>query len=166
MVRTNITPACIVALLAAGLVACGQDSPPGSRTAPKAQEVTRASFETFGDHVVHFNAQSTTMLPPEVARAFGIRRGGNRAMLNVTVLRKGEADSGTPVTANVAVNTSNLLGQRKDVTMRELREGDAIYYIGELTVANEEIITFNIRVRPEGADTPHEFSFRQQFYTD
>lgn len=166
MVRNHIALACTVALLAAGITACGQEPAPGSRAAPQAQEIQRASFETFGDHVVHFNAQPTTMLPPEVARAFGIRRSGNRAMLNVTVLSRGEGDSSTPVSASVSVDATNLLGQGKDIRMRELREGDAIYYIGEVMVANEEIITFNVSVRPEGVDAPHEFRFRQQFYTD
>jgi hypothetical protein len=166
MVRTATALACTVALTAAGITACGQDSAPGARAAAQAQEAPHAKYVTFGDHVVHYNAQSTTMLPPEVARAFGIRRSGNRAMLNVTVLRRGEAEAGIPVTADVAVGATNLLGQRKDVRIRELREGEAIYYIGEVTVANEEIVTFNIRVRPAGVDTAHEFSFRQQFYTD
>jgi hypothetical protein len=166
MVRTNIALACIAALLAAGTTGCGQDAAPASRAVQQAQELTRASFQTFGDHVVHFNAQSTTMLPPEVARAFGIRRSGNRAMLNITVLRRGEAHSDTPVTADIMVDTGNLLGQHTDVSMRELREGGAIYYVGEFSVANTEVITFRISVRPEGAGTPHEFSFRQQFYTD
>jgi hypothetical protein len=166
MKRTKIALACTVALLAAVIAACGPGPDPASRPAPQAQEVTRASFETFGDHVVHFNAQPTTMLPPEVARAFGIRRSGNRAMLNITVLRRGGAEGSTPVTADVAISATNLLGQQKDIRIRELREGDAIYYIGEVTVANEEIITFNVSVRPEGVDTPHQFKFRQQFYTD
>ena len=164
MIRINTLLTCTVALLATALAACSPDT--GSRPAPKAQEVTRASFETFGDHVVHFNAQSTTMLPAEVARAFGIRRSDKRAMLNITVLRRGEADDGTPVTAVVEVEATNLLQQEKSISMRELREGDAIYYIGELTIANEEIVTFNISVKPEGADAPHVFTFRQQFYTD
>lgn len=155
-----------MALPAAGLSGCGQEPAPGSREAPPAQEITRASFETFGDHVVHFNAQSTTMLPAEVARAFGIRRSGNRAMLNVTVLRRNEPQNDTPVTADVVVDANNLLGQHKDVIMRELREGDAIYYIGELPVANQEVITFRISVRPEGAEAAYDFTFRQQFYTD
>lgn len=166
MTRTTIALACIVASAAAGLTACGQDTSTATRAVPQAQEVTRASFETFGDHVVHFNAQSTTMLPAEVASAFGIRRSSNRAMLNVTVLRRAEAGGDTPVTAEVVVNATNLLGQEKDVPVRELREGEAIYYIGEVPVANEEIITFSISVRPEGESRAHVIQFRQQFYTD
>lgn len=164
MIRTRTRLTCTVALLATALAACSPDT--GSRPAPQAREMTRASFETFGDHVVHFNAQSTTMLPAEVARAFGIRRSGNRAMLNITVLRRGAGDDSGSVTAAVEVNATNLLQQEKDISMRELREGEAIYYIGEFTVANEEIVTFNISIKPEGADAPHVFTFRQQFYTD
>lgn len=166
MTLTRLALAITVASLTTGLAACGQSTETGARPVPKAQEITRASFATFGDYIVHFNAQSTTMLPAEVARAFGIRRSGNRAMLNIAVLRKGHAGSHSPVDAVVAVKAVNLLGQEKDVSVRELREGEAIYYIGEFAVANEEIVTFNISVHPAGADAPHEFSFRQQFYTD
>lgn len=166
MTLTKHALAVTAASLAAGLAACGQSTEPGARPVPKAQEITRASFETFGDYIVHFNAQSTTMLPAEVARAFGIRRSSNRAMLNISVLRKGESGGDSPVDAEVEVSAINLLGQEKAVTVRELREGEAIYYIGELAIANEEIVTFNISVRPAGADAPYELSFRQQFYTD
>lgn len=166
MTRTQLAIAGTVAMFAIGAAGCGPGAAPGSRPVPKAKEITRASSETFGDYIVHFNAQSTTMLPAEVARAFGIRRSGNRAMLNVTVLRRGAGEGETPIEADVEVRAVNLLGQLKAVSMRELREGEAIYYIGELAVANEEIVTFNISVRPAGAGGPYEFKFQQQFYTD
>ncbi len=151
---------------AAGVAGCGQAPAPGSTPVPEAREITRANSATFGDYIVHFNAQSTTMLPADVARAFGIRRSSNRAMLNIAVLRRSEANGGAPQAAAVDVQATNLLGQLKDVPVRELREGEAIYYIGELRVANEEIINFNISVRPIDSDTPHQFRFQQQFYTD
>jgi hypothetical protein len=166
MVPSRITCAVVVASLAVALAACGRDAATVSPQAPQAKELTRASFEAFGDHVVHYNAQPTTMLPPEVARAFGIRRSGSRAMLNVTVLHRGDADGDRPVSAAVSVRATNLLGQAKDVRVRELREGEAIYYIGEVTIANEEIINFTISVQPEGVAAPHEIRFQQQFYTD
>lgn len=166
MTRIDIVPAFIAACLATGLAGCGQSPAPGSRAVPQAQEVTRATFQEFGDHVVHFNAQSTTMLPPEVARAYGIQRSASRAMLNVAVRRKLPEGGSAPVSAAVSVAATNLLGQQKDVRIRELRDADAIYYIGEVTVANEEILSFTISVRPEGADAPYEIRFRQQFYTN
>jgi hypothetical protein len=166
MIRTYAALAGTVALLAIAVVACGQGQDFGSRNVPKAKQIGHASVATFGDHVVHFNAQPTTMLTADVARAFAIRRSRKRAMLNVTVMHQDAGRAGVPVSADVMVRANNLLGQGKKVRLRELREAEAIYYIGEMAVANEEIVTFNVSVRPEGVDAPYEFSFRQQFYAD
>jgi hypothetical protein len=102
-------------------------------------------------------------LPPEVASAYNIVRSKNRAMLNVSVLRKPD---NTPVTAAVSVKTVNLTGQLKNITMREIREQEAIYYIGEVAVANRETLVFDISVTPEGAAQPSEVRFKREFYTD
>jgi hypothetical protein len=144
-----------------GLVsACG--GPNQSADVPEAQPAG-ASDADIGNHIVHFSAQSTDQLPPEVARAYSIVRSKNRAMLNVSVLRK---DDGTPVVANVTVKTVNLTGQLKNVTMRQINEGDAIYYIGEVAIANRETLVFDISVTPEGSNIASDVRFKRQFFTD
>ena len=165
MIQSSALRAWLIAAFASALGACGQGQSP-DQGAPPAQEITRENFQDFGDYVVHFNAQATSMLPPEVARAYGIQRSSNRAMLNVTVIRKVQGSTGTPVRASVSVDASNLTGQLKDLDMREVTEGDAIYYIGELSVANRETLIFDISARPEGVEDPLRVRFRQQFYTD
>lgn len=143
--------------------ACG--GPGDSAEVPEAQPAGATSSD-IGDFVVHFSAQSTDQLTPEVARAYNIVRSKNRAMLNVSIIRK--ADS-MPVTANVSVQTVNLTGQLKSVTMRKIEEpGDvvAIYYIGETPVANRETLVFDISVTPEGSQTSSDVRFKRQFYTD
>ncbi|HSD70607.1 MAG TPA: DUF4426 domain-containing protein, partial [Woeseiaceae bacterium] len=102
------------------MTACG--GPGENATVPEAQPAG-ASSSDIGSHVVHFSAQLTEQLPPEVARAYDILRSKNRAMLNVAIL---EADSGKPVTAEVTVKTVNLTGQMKNVVMRKIQEQDAI----------------------------------------
>ena len=84
-------------------------------------------------------------------------------MLNVTVLR--EADN-APVAATIVVKAVNLTGQLKDITMRQIEEQDAIYYIGEVAVANRETLVFDISVTPEGASRAADVRFKRQFYTD
>jgi hypothetical protein len=113
--------------------------------------------------VVHFSAQLTEQLPPEVARAYGILRSKNRAMLNVAVL---EADTGKPVTADITVKTVNLNGQLKNVVLRKIQEQEAIYYIGETSVANQETLIFDITVTPEGSSEAATVRFKRQFYTN
>lgn len=165
MTRRPVPRPWLVAILATAAVACGQ-GPSQDEGAPQAQEITRENFQEFGDYVVYFNAQATSMLPPEVARAYGIQRSSNRAMLNVTIIRKVSGSTGQPTPAVVSVDASNLTGQLKEVDVREVREGEAIYYIGELSVANRETLIFDISVRPEGVSDPFRVRFRQQFYTD
>lgn len=118
-----------------------------------------------GDYVVHYNAIPTELLSPQVARAYGLTRSHNRAMLNVAVLKK-EGDQTLPVTAELTTSASNLAGQRRDLEMRLIEEQDARYYIGTVRVSDEEILRFNVRVMPEGRSEPIEIQFDQQFFTE
>ena len=157
MVTRNI----LIMLSLLGLLsACG--GPDQSADVPAAQPA-EATNADIGDYVVHFSAQSTDQLPTEIAQAYGIVRSKNRAMLNVTVLR--EADN-APVAATIVVKAVNLTGQLKDITMRQIEEQDAIYYIGEVAVANRETLVFDISVTPEGASRAADVRFKRQFYTD
>ncbi len=142
------------------LVACG--GPGESADVPQAEPAGATSAD-IGTHVVHFSAQSTDQLPPDIARAYNILRSKNRAMLNVSVIRKSDS---APVPADVAVKTVNLTGQLKNVTMRQINEQDAIYYIGETAVANRETLVFDIGVKPDGEARASNVRFKRQFYTD
>jgi len=135
----------------------GQDA-----SVPQAQHAA-ASDVDIGDYIVHFSAQSTDHLSPEIARAYGIVRSKNRAMLTVSVLKEG---STTGVLADITVETVNLAGQLKNVTMRKIQEQDAIYYIGETAVANRETLIFNISITPEGATDTSQVRFTREFYTN
>ena len=158
-IARTVVSFCLLGLVAA----CG--GPGDSGQVPEAQPAGETSAD-IGDYVVHFSAQSTDQLPPEVARAYNILRSKNRAMLNVSIIRESD---GASVPGTVAVKTVNLTGQLKNVTMRKIEEpGDvvAIYYIGETPVANRETLVFDITVQPEGADMASEVRFKRQFYTD
>ena len=123
--------------------------------------------ETFGNFEVHYNVINSNLLPAQVAQGYGIKRSSSRALLNITVMDKTMGDSGTPVQAQVTTSTINLTGQRRSVEMREILEPDgAIYYIGELPIANMETYNFTVQVQPQGEPRPFELSFRRQFYTE
>ncbi len=142
------------------IIACGR--PGGNATVPQAQPASASDID-IGDHIVHFSAQSTDQLPPDVARAYGIVRSKNRAMLNVSVIKEGTT---IVVPAEVTVRTVNLAGQLKNVTMRKIQEQEAIYYIGETAVANRETLVFNISITPEGATKASDVRFTRKFYTN
>ncbi len=127
--------------------------------------VSAENSKDFGEFVIHYNAMATDMVPPEVARKYRITRSQNRGMINITVLKKVLSSPGQPVHARVDVNALNLAGQGRRISMREIREGNAIYYIGEFGVANEETLNFNVRARPQGSHETVEVRFSQDFYT-
>lgn len=150
-----------MALLLLGVVsACGG---PGENAAVPEAQPAGATMANIGSHVIHFSAQTTDQLQPEVARAYDIVRSKNRAMLSVSVLRESDSQA---VTADVTVKTVNLTGQLKNITMRRINEQEAIYYIGEVPIANRETLIFDISVTPEGEDSSSMVRFKRQFYTD
>lgn len=120
----------------------------------------------FGQYVIHYNALATDVLPPEVARQYRITRSRNRGMINITVLKKILGSPGQPVHARVEVTAQNLAGQSRRIRTREIRDGNAIYYIGDFGVANEETLKFTVQARPQGTQESVEVRFSQDFYTN
>jgi len=128
--------------------------------------VDAENSKDFGQFVIHYNAMATDMVPPQVARKYRITRSQNRGMINITVLKKVLGSPGQPVHARVEVTAQNLAGQGRTIHVREIREGNAIYYIGEFGVANEETLKFDVRARPQGTQEFVEVQFSQDFYTN
>ena len=130
-----------------------------------AAAVRAENSQDFGDYVVHFNALTTDMLSPKVASEYDIKRSGNHAMLNVVVLRKVLGAVAQPVTAKITGTARTLTGQQRALELREIREPNAIYYIADFGVSNEEALTFHLDVKPDGAEDTYSVQFRQQFFT-
>ena len=121
--------------------------------------------QEFGDYVIHYNALATDTLSPAMAKTYGITRSKNRALLNVTVLKKVLGTPGRPVTAQVRATATNMSRQMQTLEPREVHEGNAIYYLSEFAIDDQEVIDFDIEVTPEQQAHTAQVSFRQQFYT-
>ena len=121
---------------------------------------------TVGDYTVHFNAFNTDSLQPSMAKAYNITRSKNRGMFTISVMKaaQGLSPMGQPVRAKLIASASNLTGQLRKFEVREIDEGNAVYYISVFHIAHEEILDFNIQVTPEG-DKPFTVEFRQKFYS-
>jgi alkanesulfonate monooxygenase SsuD/methylene tetrahydromethanopterin reductase-like flavin-dependent oxidoreductase (luciferase family) len=123
--------------------------------------------QKFGDYTVHYSAMNTSLLTPEIAKAYGIRRSDSRGMVNISVLKGDTEEAATAVKAMVTATGRNLTGQTRTLDMREIDDGDgAVYYIGELSVRNMETFDFTVEVTPNGNKKPYIVKFRQQFYTE
>lgn len=168
--RTMKSQRCMTVLaILALLSACGEAD---RQVEPQLAEEAPSSLDAhrdFGNYRIHFNALSTDSLAPQVALAYGIVRSKSRAMLNISIMRHAEQGLDTPVKGKVVVNASNLSGQLKVIKMREITEGDgesaAIYYIGELPVADGETLIFDVAVTPAGESSNYKLRFQKQFFT-
>ena len=105
-------------------------------------------------YTIHHNALTTDQLAPDVARSYGIQRSRNRGLLNVT---------GVP--AAVKATSRNLQGLVREIAMREVREGTAVYYLGEFPVEHAETLNFAVQIRPQGETVNYTAELSQEFFT-
>lgn len=138
----------------------------GALTALAAFPVLAENSTKAGGYVIHHNAFSADTLSPDVAKAYGIQRSKYRGLLNVSVIKEEAGTTGTPTPARVEVNTVNLTGQKSRISMRELKDQGAIYYIGELPVHDQQTVNFVIDVTPEGSTETFSTKLSQQFFTE
>ncbi len=122
----------------------------------------------FGDFEVSFSAFPSTFLTPDIAKAFKLNRGPRTGLVNIAVRNVKRSETGKAVTAVFDGSKSiNLLGQQAGLDFKEIKEGDnAIYYLADFRFSHEEMIRFDISLKPEGSNRTHSFQFRQQFYED
>ncbi len=122
--------------------------------------------KTFSDYVVHYNAFSTDMLQPAIAKQYGIKRSKNRALFNISVQKKIMGTTGQPVAATITGHATNLNGQTKTMQAQKIVEDTAIYYIGEFSISHREVLDFDFLITPTGEKNPFHLKFRQQFFTE
>lgn len=115
--------------------------------------------QVFGDYEVHYIVLPTVSLNAEVAAKYGLPRGRNRSLVNISVLNL----LGQPISAQVSGRSTNLLGQSQVLDFSEVKEGEAIYYLALLRHASEEFHRVAIDVvLPNG--TTAELRFQQQMF--
>ena len=113
----------------------------------------------FGDYAVHYVVFNASFLRPQIAERYGIVRGRDKALANVSVL---DAD-GRAVEAPVTGSFRNLLGQVETLRFRAVREGDALYYLASLTYPHAEALRFEIVADLPGHG-PATIAFQQTLY--
>jgi hypothetical protein len=119
--------------------------------------------EKFGNVEVHYNAMLTSDLLPDVARVYNIDRSNTRGLVTISVLRKNAMGVGVPIPAKLSAYTVNLNSQLSNIDMREIKEGAAIYYLGEFRVIPPDTLKFNVTVEASG-DPKRVVTFNQQFF--
>ena len=148
-----------------GLAACESASNVDATNTQEGVLPATESSKDFGEYVVYFNALKTDTLSPDIAREYDIVRSKSRALLNVSIHRKGDGTN-EAVTGAVSASAINLTGQLKTITLREIREESAIYYIGELAVTDGEVLIFTVDATPSNDPSRFTVRFKKQFFVE
>jgi len=119
--------------------------------------------EKFGNLEVHYNAMLSTDLLPDVAKAYKIDRSPTRGIVTISVLRKNAMGVAQPIPAKLTAYMVNLSNQLGNIDMREIKEGNAIYYLGEFRVSPPNTLKFTVTVEVAG-DPKREVVFSQKFF--
>lgn len=121
-------------------------------------------FQTIKDVEVHYSAFNSTFITPQVARSYKLKRNGYSAILNISVLDTSKA--GKPATqAKVNGHVRNLIGNTRKLEFREVIEANAIYYLAEFPITNEEVMTFDLNI-DSGNSGKGKLQFTQKFYVE
>ncbi len=76
------------------------------------------------------------------------------------------ASLGKPATeAKLTGHAKNLIGNLRELSFKQVKEGNAIYYLAEVPISNEEMLTFDIDV-DAGLKGAGKLTFSQKFYTE
>jgi len=119
-----------------------------------------AQFAKFGDTEIHYVVVNTMFLTEEVAAQNGIERSPNRAFVNLSVLK---AD--VPARADVTGTVTNLLGQARKLTFREVTEAASVYYLASLEHDDGDTLRFAVDVTIAG-DATHRVEFQEMLYQE
>ncbi|WP_439101930.1 DUF4426 domain-containing protein [Congregibacter sp.] len=120
--------------------------------------------ERFGDYELHYSVVNTTFIEPQVAAQYGLARGSRRAIINVSLREHLEDGSTVARKMNLDGRSWDLTQAQVDFDFIEVREGPALYYIGEFKFINREWRFFDISFTPEGSEETLNIDFKQQMY--
>lgn len=121
------------------------------------------NMKKLGELDVHFIALNSTFLTPKIATTYGITRSKINALINIAVLDNSKANKPAKQVI-LAGSAKNLLGQNKQLEFTEVKEGDAIYYLAELSFSHEEIFHFTVDIFD--GNNKETLKFTHKFYVD
>lgn len=122
---------------------------------PQAQASDRYStgeVELFGVAV------PTTELTAEAAKNYNVERSPTRGLLTVTLIKKGKSGGNETIAGQVYAGAINLRNNLSNIPIREVREGNSVYYLGEFQVSAPDTLRFLVNANVMGKVMKSEFA--------
>jgi hypothetical protein len=117
-----------------------------------------AEVSRLGDLEVHGIAVPTTELTQEAAKDYNITPAAGRGLLTVTLIKKGAAGKAESVPGQVYAGGFTQNNQLFSVPIREVRQPDGVYYLGEFRYNAPDTIRFLVNANVLGKPMKVEFA--------
>lgn len=114
---------------------------------------------------IHHIAFPSTFIQANVAKAVGVERRNNNGLINISILNTDKKPK-QPLKLTLTGYAKNLVGQRKELSFKEVDEGNAIYYLAEVRHANEETFRFYVTLTDPKTGRVEEVKFMQKMWVD
>jgi len=123
-------------------------------------------FQEFGDYKVYFSVFNSSFIQPDIAQAYNLTRGKDRALVNIALVKKKDVGDTEGLATTIKGHSQNLMQQRRDLEFMEINEQSAVYYLAPVRFTNEEILHFTIEVKPNANSRPMTVTFSKKLYVD
>ena len=120
--------------------------------------VQAVEIARVGDLEMHCIAVPTSELTAEAAKAYNVDQGSGRGLLTITLMRKGRNGEAKAVQGQVYAGAINQKNHISSIPIRQVQEGDNIYYLGEYRVAAPDTLRFLVNANVQGRMMKAEFS--------
>ncbi len=118
-----------------------------------ASEMTR-----LGELELHSVAVPTSELTAEAAREYNVTQEAGRGLLTVTLIKKGRNGKSESVPAQVYAGGFTQDNKIFSIPIREIRQPDGVYYLGEYRFNAPDTIRFLVNANVLGKPMKVEFS--------
>lgn len=117
--------------------------------------------KVLGPWDVHYIAFDSTMLDTKIAQSYQLQRSRTEAVLNISVLNSSDQKAQQ---VRISGTATDLTQKQIELTFREVKEGDAIYYLAQVPVHDQKHLNFKLDIWQGTENQKLEFS--QVFYTE
>lgn len=117
--------------------------------------------KVLGPWDVHYIAFDSTMIDAKIAQSYQLQRSKYQAVLNISVLKSSDQKAQQ---VRISGTATDLTQKQIELSFREVKEGDAIYYLAQVPVHDQKHLNFKLDIRQGTENQKLEFS--QLFYID
>ncbi len=117
--------------------------------------------KVLGPWDVHYIAFDSTMIDAKIAQSYQLQRSKYQAVLNISVLNSTDQKAQQ---VRISGTATDLTQKQIELEFREVKEGDAIYYLAQVPVHDQKHLNFKLDIWQGTENQKLEFS--QVFYID